>query len=313
MSRDGVLVVGGGGFLGRALTAQLVSRGRRVHVLGRQLAGGFPPQVSVSSGGLSNEAALRRSLAECGTVFHLACATTPSVSAGLPMLEMEENIAPTLQFLSVLQDYPDTHLLFLSSGGALYGNIGTRPAREDDPLNPLSFHGAGKAALEAFLRAHAARTGNPLTILRASNLYGPGQPLRAGFGVVRAMLERARSGTPLEIWGDGETVRDFVYIDDVVEVCLRYAELAGGPKTYNVGSGEGCSLNRLRSVVEAATGRRLHVVHGAPRAMDVRHIELDTGRLRARLGWAPRVSLEQGVGATWRWLEASGASGGHAV
>ncbi len=313
MSRDGVLVIGGGGFLGRALTAQLVSRGRRVHVLGRRSLAGFPPQVSVSDGGLANEAALRRLLPECGTVFHLACATTPSVSAGRPALEMEENIVPTLQFLSVLQDYPDRHLVFLSSGGALYGNIGARPAREDDPLNPMSFHGAGKAALEAFLRAHAARTGNPLTILRASNLYGPGQPLRAGFGVVRAMLERARSGTPLEIWGDGENVRDFVYIDDVVAVCLRHADLADGSQTYNVGSGEACSLNRLHSVVEAATGRRLQVVHGAARPMDVRHIELDIGRLRGRLGWAPRVSLEQGVATTWRWLEAGGAAGGHAA
>lgn len=313
MSRDGVLVIGGGGFLGRALIAQLVARGRRVHVLGRRNTAGFPREVSVDGGGLANEAALRRLLPDCATVFHLACATTPSVSAGVPMLELEENIAPTLRFLSVLRDFPDTHLIFLSSGGALYGNIGARPAREDDPLNPLSFHGAGKAALEAFLHAHAARSSGPLTILRTSNLYGPGQPAREGFGIVRAMLERARTDTPLEIWGDGEAIRDFVYIDDVVAVCLRYAELAGGRETYNLGSGEGCSLNRLRSVVEAATGRRLRVNHGAPRAVDVQHIELDTARLRARLGWAPRVCLEDGVGMTWRWLEAGGAAGDHAA
>jgi UDP-glucose 4-epimerase len=313
MSRDGVLVIGGGGFLGRALTAELVGRGRRVHVLGRRNAAGLPPQASFDRGGLSNEAALRRLLPDCATVFHLACATTPSVSADLPMLEVEENIAPTLRFLSVLRDFPDTHLIFMSSGGALYGNIGARPAREDDALNPLSFHGAGKAALEAFLHAHAARSSGPLTILRTSNLYGPGQPAREGFGIVRAMLDRARTDTPLEIWGDGEATRDFIYIDDVVAVCLRYAELAGGRETYNVGSGEGCSLNRLRSIVEVATGRRLRVNYRAPRAVDVQHIELDIARLRARLGWAPRVSLADGVGMAWRWLEEGGAGGGHAA
>src|SRR5260221_706654 len=262
MSRGNVLVIGGGGFLGRALTAQLVARGHGGHVLGRRPVAGLPPQVSVHGGGLANEAALRRLLPDCPTVFHLACTTTPSASAGLPMLEWEENISPTLQFLSVLRDFPDTHLIFLSSGGALYGNVGARPAREDDPVHPQSFHGAGKAALEVFLRAHAARTGNPMTILRASNLYGPGQPLRENFGVVRAMLERVRSDTPLEIWGDGEAIRDFIYIDDMVAVCLQFAELAGDRETYNVGSGRGCSLNQLRSVVEAATGRQLRVNYG---------------------------------------------------
>ena len=307
MSRDDVLVIGGGGFVGRALVSQLVARGRRIHVLGRREVTGLSPQVSVHGGGLENEDALRRLLPDCATVFHLACTTTPSVSAALPMLEMVENIAPTLRFLSVLQDFPDTHLIFMSSGGTLYGNVGFRSAVEDDPINPQSFHGAGKAALEAFLRAHAVRSGSPLTILRPSNLYGPGQSLREGFGVVRAMLERARSGMPLEIWGDGEAVRDFIYIDDMVEICARFSELKNDRGTYNAGSGKGYSLNQLRSVVETATGRSLRVNYGPRRAVDVQHVELDTTRLRERLRWTPQVSLEHGVGATWEWLVAGGA------
>mgnify|MGYP001589670879 CR=1 FL=1 len=308
MSRDDVLVIGGGGFLGRALTARLSAQGRRVHVLSRRNLVDFAPQVPVHGGGLENEVALRRLLPDCPTVFHLACTTTPSVSAGRPMLEMDENIAPTLRFLSVLRDYPDTHLIFLSTGGALYGNIGSRPAREDDPIDPQSFHGAGKAALEAFLRAHAARSRSPLTILRASNLYGPGQPLREGFGVVRAMLERARSGAPLEIWGDGEAVRDFMYIDDMVEICLRFAELKNDRGIYNVGSGKGYSLNQLRSVVETATRRPLRVAYGPRRAVDVQHIVLDTTRVRQRLHWTPQFSLERGVEVTWEWLSAGGGA-----
>ncbi len=295
MARDGLLLIGGGGFLGLALARRLAREKRHVEILARGEVPAAPPGVPVHQGGMENATALRGALERCGTVFHLASRTTPGSSAVDPQLEVEANLRPTLAALEVLREFPATGLVYLSTGGALYGDVQGRPAREDDPVAPRSHHGATKAQIEAALAGWA-----PLAVLRPSNLYGPGQGLRAGFGIVRTMLEHARSGAPMQIWGDGSTVRDFLYIDDMVEACWRVLQVQG---TFNVGSGVGCSLAALRGLVERVTGKRVAVAHVPARAADVRHIVLDAGRLRAAAGWAPKMEMEEGLRRTWRWLE----------
>lgn len=220
------------------------------------------------------------------------------------MLELAGNVAPALRLLEALQPHPEIHLIYVSTGGALYGNIGSRAATESDVVAPRSFHGAGKAAIESFLAAEAAQSGRPLTILRPSNLYGPGQPLRAGFGVIRTILEHLRKDTVLSIFGDGEAVRDYLYIDDMVEACVRFIALGADRGFYNVGTGIGHSLNELRVIVERVCGRTLRVAHVGAREVDIRHAVLDTARLRQRLGWGPSTALETGVRFTWDWLHA---------
>src|SRR5882672_3173347 len=301
MSLDAVLLLGAG-FLGRALTARVVASGRPVYLLARRSAGGMPSGVSVHTGGLDNEAALRALLPHCGTVIHLASTTTPSLSADHPLLEVDQNIAPTVRFLKVLEEFPAIHLLYLSTGGALYGDTELQPATEAAAVAPRSYHGAGKAAIEALLGAQASRSGSALTVLRPANFYGPYQPLRAGFGVIRTMLEHARNGTEFEIWGDGEAVRDFLYIDDMVEVCHRFIQLPDDRGTYNVGSGAGYSINQVRALVERVCGQPLRVRYRPRRAVDVQRIVLDITRVSRRLEWTPRVDLEEGIRRTWVWL-----------
>lgn len=282
MSRDGVLLLGGAGFIGSALARRLKQDGFPVHIVGRHER----DWVSV--------------LPLCGTVIHLASATTPGSSATQPNLELD-NLALTLRLLESLKRQPETHLIFFSSGGTVYGNPRRLPVTEDSPIAPLSNHGAGKASSEAFCEAFRAQ-GRAVTILRPSNAYGPGQELKSGFGLVRTMLEHARAGTVLEIWGDGENVRDFIHIDDVVEATTRLVKLPQDSGTYNLGSGIGFSINRVRRIVEAAIGAELPAVHRPPRGIDVRSLVLDTSRLIARLDWRPGVGLAEGVEGTWKWL-----------
>ena len=116
-----------------------------------------------------------------------------------------------------------------------------------------SYHGAGKVALEAFFSVLGQRRPGGLTILRPSNIYGPGQALRAGFGIIPTLLERARDGGKVTIWGDGSSVRDYLYIDDMVAAC-RLA-LVGPSGVYNIGAGVGTSLNELIEQVQQITGR----------------------------------------------------------
>lgn len=168
---------------------------------------------------------------------------------------------------------------------------------------PLSNYGVGKVAVEGFLRVYGRQHGERVTILRPSNVYGPGQPLREGFGVIRAMLEYARGGAAMEFWGDGETVRDFLFIEDWVEACWRLLAPEAQAGIYNIGAGEGCSLNSLRAIVERVTGRELRVCWRPARSVDVRGVVLDSTRLRQATGWAPQVTLEQGIGEMWDWLQ----------
>lgn len=284
MNCDGVLLLGGAGFIGSALVRRLRQEEITTHILGR-----------------NDTERLEEVLPKCSTVIHLASATTPGSSATQPSLELG-NLALTLRLLDLLKNQPETHLIFFSSGGTVYGNPDRLPVTEDSPIAPLSNHGVGKASQEAFCQAFRAQ-GHAVTILRPSNAYGPGQTMRHGFGLIRTMLEHARVGSPLEIWGDGGNVRDFIYIDDIVEASMGLIKLPKDSGTYNLGSGIGFSINQVRGFVEVGCGRDLKTIFRPERGIDVRSVVLDNSRLNARLNWQPGVGLADGVARTWEWLQ----------
>jgi UDP-glucose 4-epimerase len=281
--RDGVLLLGGTGFIGSALARRLQREKRPVHVLGR-----------------GQEAQLEHALLQCCTVVHLACSTTPGASAASPSLELGD-LALTLRVLDLLKAQPQTHLIFFSSGGTVYGNPQALPVTEGSPLAPLSNHGASKASQEIFCEALRTR-GHAVTILRPSNAYGPGQAMKGGFGLVRTVLEHVRLGTAMEIWGDGGNVRDFVHVDDVAEACARLVSLPEDSGTYNLGSGKGYSVNEVLRMVEEVSGRPVSKTYRPARTVDVRDVVLDISLLETRLSWTPQVTLEEGIRGTWQWL-----------
>lgn len=299
MKGDAVLLIGGG-FIGAALARQLGAIDRPLHVLTRRPASADFPPLYWHRGDLQDRELLARLLPDCKTVVHLASETTPGSSARHPTLEAG-NLLPTLGLLEVLQDFPDIHLIYFSSGGTLYGNPAVLPVAEDAPFAPLSFHGAGKAAQEMYLQAFRAQ-GRSVTILRPANAYGPGQQLKNGFGLVRTMLEHIRRNTVLEVWGDGTAVRDYVYVDDVAAACVRFVDQPGDNGSYNVGSGSGHSISELIRCVNAVCSRELQVAYRPARRSDVAQVVLDISQLRAT-GWQPRIDLAEGLRRTWAWLQ----------
>ncbi len=284
MKNSQVLLLGGAGFIGSALASRLRREEIPVQVLGR-----------------ADVHRLKDVLRTCSTVVHLASTTTPGSSSGQPALE-KTNIDLTRHLVECLKEQPESHLIYFSSGGAVYGNPMQLPVTENAPLAPLSPYGVAKVAQEAACQELRA-IGHAVTILRPSNAYGPGQNLRNGFGLIRTMLEHVRLDTTLEIWGEGENVRDFVYIGDIVEATLRLIHLPQDMGIYNLGSGVGYSINHVRGVVEAACGVPVKTINGAARGLDVRTVVLDISSLSKRLGWHPVVGLVQGVARTQDWLE----------
>ena len=304
MRDSNILLLGGGGFIGTALSRRLCENSFNVHVLSKHPPiREVEPNIIFHQGNLCDKEILVRVLPECKTIIHLASSTTPGSSSRQPALEADKNITPTLRFLDILQSYNNFHIIFVSSGGTLYGDPESTPVNESSPINPLSFHGAGKVAMETFLRTFSTFTKKNTTIVRPSNVYGPKQSLRSGFGVIRTMLEHVRCGTVMEIWGDGTSVRDFLYIDDMLSALIRLIDFPHDNNTYNIGSGIGYSLNQLKEIIETVCGKRLSAIYRPSRKTDVKTIVLDSSRLIKKTKWHPTVSLEQGIELTWKWLK----------
>ena len=302
MKHPSVLLLGGGGFLGSALAERLCKKGWRVHILGHSPGETTREHVIGHWGDIGDRSLVEPVLLECDILIHLASGSTPGSSVGKPLMEAEVNLIPTLKFLDIFKNCENRRMIFISSGGTLYGNPETVPVDEEHMLQPLSYHGAGKIAIEAFLQAFVNDSGKEVTILRPSNVYGPGQSLRQGFGFVRTVLEHARQGTEIEIWGDGSVVRDFLYIQDMINGIEAVIDAEPHTDVYNVGYGKGYSLKEVMKTVEQVCNRKLKVKYLPARKVDVKQVVLDCAKIKKRLGWKPETPLKEGIGLTWEWM-----------
>lgn len=302
MNDSRVLVVGGG-FLGSALAKSLSQRSRQVTILsphGEPSARSDAP--AIVRGRQEDKTLMSELLEQHDIVIHAAWGTTPSSSARRPTIEAAAGLAPWLAFLEALEQFPAVRILFLSSGGTVYGNPERLPVTENTPLHPVSCHGAGKVAAEIFLAAQRRLRSAPAVVLRPSNVYGPGQTLRGGFGVIRHLLQCAADSRPFALLGDGSNVRDYLYIEDFVGGVLALIERPGDTDVYNIGSGSGVSLSTLITLVEEVTECPIRVQRRDPRAGDVGEIVLDIGKIYRETGWKPSTSLTDGIENTWRWI-----------
>lgn len=296
-----ILLLGGGGFIGQALARRLAETGHAVTILARHSPRQDIPGVTWRQGRLEDVQLLADLLFTSTAVVHLATTSTPGSNRNEAVREAQENLLPILGLLELMEGHRHIPLIYMSTGGAIYGNTGGLPVREVHQPMPISYHAAGKAAAEHFLAAFAYK-GHKVTILRPANAYGPGQPLKRDFGVVRTLLEHIKQGTTMEIWGDGETVRDYLFIEDLTEALIRVLKqpVSG---TFNLGSGVGHSLNTLCRLAQEITGRRLDIHYRSARSQDVKAIVLDNTAFRHQFDWLPRVALEEGLEKSWRWLQ----------
>ena len=297
-----VLVVGAAGFIGQHLVRALAAGGVSVIAQVQQRQGDFGPGVPI----VTADTAAQTLLQGCDAVAWLASGTTPAGSASDPLLELRSNLAPLLKLLQTLQSRPDCHLLYVSSGGTLYGDV-DRPAAESLAAHPRSYYAAGKAAAEHFIEAWCQQHSGTATALRPSNVYGPGQTLHGGFGVIPAAMGCLLRDAPMTLWGDGESLRDYLYIDDFIAACMAVLQRPPpqGLRVFNVCSGQATSLQQLLALIEQVAERTLQREQHPERAVDLRRVLLDGTRIRETLGWAPRTSLQTGLRHTWRWLNAA--------
>ncbi|MBX3673059.1 MAG: NAD-dependent epimerase/dehydratase family protein [Burkholderiales bacterium] len=298
------LVLGGTGFIGGRLTAALRAAGSAVRVLSRSPAGpAAVPGAHYLAADFLDAGAVRAAVEGIEVVFHLVGTSLPAGSNADPQADVRGNLLGTLGLLEACRDAGVRRVVFVSSGGTVYGEPRTLPVAETHPTDPLCSYGITKLAIEKYLRLFHRLHGQDYRVLRLANPYGPGQRTDRRQGVVTTFLQRAMHGEPLEIWGDGAVVRDFVYIADAVDALQLAAVHEGPDRVFNIGSGSGLSLRDVVAATGELLGRPLEVAYRPGRAWDVPANVLDIALAREKLGWEPRTGFTQGLVATKQWLE----------
>jgi UDP-glucose 4-epimerase len=303
------LVLGGSGFLGRHVVFLLAQAGHSVTAVSRAPPTfSFPTPVADCIAWKILDLATADwdgLVAGADVVHHYAWSSVPASANANPAGDLLVNVGPILGLLDALKRRGGGRLMFASSGGTVYGRLRTVPAREDDPLAPITAYGAGKATTELYLKFYREMHGVDCRIARIANPFGAGQNLARGVGAVTAFLHHAIAGQKIVIWGDGEVVRDYIHVSDVAAFLFSMA-CAEKPSefVFNVGSGTGTSLNQIIAELETCMGCPLEVERIQKRSFDVPVSVLDINRSRRVLGWSPKLSLLEGLSRAFSDLEA---------
>lgn len=300
------LVLGGGGFIGRALIAGLQREGAQVSGFGRPgLFRDTLADVPWINGDFLDRVALARAVEGSEIVFHLLGGSTPESSNADPLSDLTAGAGGTLTLLEICRAEGVRKVVFASSGGTVYGIPETVPIIETAPTNPISAYGVSKLAVEKYLYLYRFLHDIDHVILRISNPFGPFQSPWRRQGLIASTVFKLISNAEVEVWGDGSVMRDYIFVDDLVDMILRAAVYGGPVKIFNAGSGVGMTVNDVISGVASVLGiEDVRKVYKPARPADVPINVLDIGRARSELNWQPRTSWEDAIQATAAWMRA---------
>jgi len=297
-----ILVTGGAGFIGSHVVDAYIEAGHQVAVVD-DLSTGRPSN-------LNQQAAFYKvdiRSPELRQVFdgfrpevvnHHAAQMDVRRSVADPRFDADINILGSINVLECAREYGVRKFIYISSGGAVYGEPVFLPCTEEHPVDPICPYGASKHVVEQYLYIYRQVYGLDYTVLRYPNVFGPRQDPRGEAGVVAIFTRQMLGDEQVVINGDGEQLRDFVYVADCVSANLLTLENGSGGRIYNLGQGIGTSINEIFEHLKAITGYRRDAVHGPPKAGETYRIYCDASRARQELGWEPTVDLEEGLRCT---------------
>lgn len=299
-----VLILGGNGFLGSHLIDVLEPLGHDIVVLDQYSERFREPRDGITyvSVVFGNRSELEEVLSNnIDVVVHLVSSTLPKSSNEDPSFDVQSNVIESIVLFELCVKHHIKRVVFISSGGTVYGLPESMPVGETHPTNPICSYGITKLAIEKYLHLFKTIHGLDYTVLRLSNPYGPRQDPSRNQGVIGVFMKKIILGEPITLWGDGTILRDFIYVEDFAQICAKSitSNING---VFNVGSGEGTSMRDLIVLLGNAVGIQPIVSSSPGRVFDVPAIVLNNEKAKKAFNWIPEVSLNVGVLKFYDWM-----------
>lgn len=296
-----ILLLGGQGFIGQNLCMKLLEEGHEVIVLEkfvneeRRIEG-----IKYIEGDFLNKETYAHYLEGVDVVYHMVSTTNANNSNNEMERDVRDNVIGTINLLDTCVEKQVKKVIFISSGGTVYGNPIEVPIKETHPTNPICSYGITKLTIEKYLSLYHHLYGLDYTVIRLANPYGPyHQNLTQG--LINVIINKSINDETLEIWGDGKVERDYIYIDDAVEALSMVKDMSTEEKVFNIGSGQSHSICDIINEVERTAGKTIQKEFKPARSQDVPVNVLDITRAREVLGWEPKTELEEGITNTYNY------------
>jgi UDP-glucose 4-epimerase len=303
-----IIIFGGGGFIGSTIADRLLLDGHELRIFERPRIAPYrkfvkAENVTWMTGDFSSTHDVSDAIKGMDVVLHLVSTTLPKNSNDDPIYDVQSNVVSTLQMLNAMVSHNVPKIVFISSGGTVYGNPIYLPIDEKHPTDPLVSYGITKLTIEKYLRMYSHLHGIKAVTLRVANPYGERQRIETAQGAVGVFLHNAIRGMPINIWGDGSVTRDYIHVGDVAEAFVRAVKYSGEKNCFNISSGVGTSLNELIGMIKGVVDRDVDVSYLPGRPFDVPANVLNNGLAKADLKWMPLISMRDGIARTAEWMK----------
>lgn len=296
-----ILIIGGAGFIGAALVKRFLQDiNYEIFVLEPERANldrldDYAKRISIIQGDLRDSAKVLKVLVEndIDIVFHLVSTMIPGSSMSHFQNEMDEIIMPSMTIMELCSEH-EIKFVYFSSGGTIYGNSIYDKHGETDKREPISYYGLSKDLMEDIILFEHRRSNLSYLILRPSNPYGPGQNINGRQGLIAVSIGKILKNSPLRIWGDGNSVRDYLYIDDLADAIYQLTEKKVSCESVNIGSGVGYSVNEIIRILDSIINKEVKVEYVDSRGVDVDSTILDCAKLKKLIDFHP-IDIETGL------------------
>lgn len=295
-----ILVLGGNGFIGKNLCKYLKLRGEDVYSFDMACPDTREEGVHYLEGDFFDDFTLKNIIKDMDVIFHGICTLNPGNSNEKYLMGYERDFIQTVKLCSYIQEMGNK-LIFLSSGGTVYGNQEIQPISEEAIPRPINHYGNLKLCIENTIRTFNYQLHKKMLIARISNPYGPGQDYHKGVGFIDAVLKRAINGERVEIWGDGNVVRDYIYIDDVCRMLYALVNYQGDQDVFNISSNTATSQNDVLQIIKKLLPE-LEVAYFPARSVDAHKIMLDNSKIK-KVEEFRLVEIEQGIRLYYEYIK----------
>lgn len=298
-----ILILGAGGFLGTHLVNKLCQNNYIVAFDICPMFFNSNKNIEIVVGSFKNESLLADVLCNVDIVIHLISTTFPSDSTEIISSEILDNVIPTVNLLNLMKDNGVGEIIFASSGGTIYGETAETIAGVNYILNPSCSYGIQKQTIESYIKLFGKYFGMKYKIMRISNPYGLGQGVKKKQGIIPIAINKLISNDIIEIFGDGSNLRDYIYIDDLINAFQAVVSYSGEESVFNIGYGHYYSISEIIEIIEKTVGKQFaKIVYRPQRLCDVKKSILDFATSQRILKWKPQIDINIGISEIYKTM-----------